>query len=131
MLSIFMNATLLAAVVGLPDAPDDPQETACYEADQSQQGMNHCAGDAYERADKSLNAQWEKAVAAYKGDKGAEKLLLDAQRAWLKYRDAHCQASAYDSLGGSIWPLLNSGCLADLTRKRTQELVRMLEGEAN
>ncbi len=122
-------AFLIAAAVA-PTTPDDPLENACYEADQSQQGMNHCAGDAYERADKALNAAWKEAVAAYKGDKGAEKLLLDAQRAWLKYRDAHCQASAYDSLGGSIWPLLHSGCLADLTRKRTQELVRMLEGEA-
>ena len=125
-----MILALLLAAAAPQAPPDDPLENACYEADQSQQGMNHCAGDAYERADKSLNAPWAKVVAAYKGDKGAEKLLLDAQRAWLKYRDAHCQASAYDSLGGSIWPLLNSGCLADLTRKRTQELVRMLEGEA-
>ena len=125
-----MILALLIVAADVQTASDDPRETACYEADESQQGMNRCAGDAYERADKALNAAWATAVVAYKGDTDASKLLLDAQRAWLKYRDAHCQASAYDSLGGSIWPLLNSGCLADLTRKRTQELVRMLEGEA-
>jgi uncharacterized protein YecT (DUF1311 family) len=109
----------------------DAEETACFEANQSQQGMNRCAAEAYERADKALNAQWAKVMAAYKDEKDAEKLLLDAQRAWLKYRDAHCQADAYENLGGSIWPMINSGCMADLTRQRTQELREMLEGEAN
>ena len=126
-----MILLLLFAAALAQAAADDPVENACYEADYSQQAMTRCAGDALERADKALNAEWAKAVAAFKGDKAAEKLLLDAQRAWLKYRDAHCQAAAYDSLGGSIWPLLNSGCLADLTRKRTLELVQMLEGEGN
>ncbi|MBA3669321.1 MAG: DUF1311 domain-containing protein [Sphingomonas sp.] len=110
---------------------EDAQETACMDADQSQQGMNMCAGAAFERADTALNAEWAKVTAAYKGDAAAKKLLLEGQRAWLKYRDAQCQMSAYDSIGGSIWPLLNSGCLGSLTRQRTQELVVMLEGEGN
>ena len=107
---------------------EDAEETACMDADQSQQGMNMCAGEAYERADKALNVQWAKVMAG-EGDKEEDKLLLEAQRAWLKYRDAHCLASAYSSLGGSIWPLLVSGCKAELTRQRTRELVVMLEGE--
>ena len=122
-------ALFLAAA--LQAAPDDPLETACYEADQSQMGMNMCAGEAYERADTALNAQWAKAVAAYKDEAEGKKLLLDAQRAWLKYRDAHCQAAAFDSKGGSIWPMLVSGCMAELTRRRTRELVVMLEGEGD
>ena len=111
--------------------PDDPVENACYEADYSQQAMTRCAGDAFERADKALNAEWAKVVAAYKGDKDAEKLMLEAQRAWLKYRDAHCELAAFDSKGGSIWPMLVSGCRADLTRQRTRELVAMREGEGH
>ena len=109
----------------------DSEESACMDAAQSQMGMNRCAGEAFERADKALNAEWAKATAAYKGDKDAEKLLLDGQRAWLKYRDAQCQMDAYDSIGGSIWPLINSGCLADLTRRRTRELQGDVEGEGN
>ena len=126
-----MILALLLAAAMAPAALEDPVEDACYAADYSQQAMNRCAGDAFERADKALNAQWAKVAAAYKGDKEGKKLLLDAQRAWIKYRDAHCEAAAMDSKGGSIWPLLVSGCLADLTRKRTHELVQMLEGEAN
>lgn len=110
---------------------EDAEETACMDADQSQQGMNMCAGAAFERADKALNAEWSKVIATYKKDDAAKTLLLEGQRAWLKYRDAQCQMSAYDSIGGSIWPLLNSGCLASLTRRRTQELVVMLEGEGS
>jgi uncharacterized protein YecT (DUF1311 family) len=106
----------------------DPEELACLDENQSQQGMNQCEGEAYERADKALNAQWA-TVMAGDGEKEEEQLLLDAQRAWLKYRDAHCQAAAFDSKGGSIWPMLVSGCKADLTRQRTEELRVMLQGE--
>jgi uncharacterized protein YecT (DUF1311 family) len=91
--------------------------------------MNRCAGDAYERADAALNVQWKKVLDVYGDDAEAKKLLLDGQRAWLKYRDSWCEISALDSVGGSIWPLINSGCLAGLTRARTQELKVLLEGE--
>ena len=122
-----MIIALLLAAAAVDAAPDDPIENACYEADQSQQGMNRCAGDAYERADKALNAQWRQVLAQY-DDPGAKKLLLESQRAWLKYRDAQCEAAAYDNRGGSIWPLINSGCLASLTRQRTQELKELIDG---
>jgi len=105
----------------------DAEEVACFDRDQSQQGMNRCAGDAYERADKALNAEWAKVLAEFE-DAEAKKLLLDGQRAWRKYRDAHCQAAAFENLGGSIWPLINSGCLTSLTRERTQELADLIDG---
>ena len=120
-------ALLLAAAVMQP-AEDDPLENACYEADHSQQSMNRCAGDAYQRANQALNAQWAKVLAGYGDDPETKKLLLDAQRAWLKYRDAHCKLAASDSIGGSMWPMLNSGCLASLTRQRTRELKELIDG---
>jgi uncharacterized protein YecT (DUF1311 family) len=123
-------ALLLAAALAQPTL-DDPVETACYAADYSQQAMNRCAGEAFERADKALNAEWAKVMGGDKGDAEADKLMLEAQRAWIKYRDAHCEAAAYDSKGGSIWPLLVSSCRAELTRRRTRELVAMREGEGN
>ena len=123
-------ALLLAAAAVQPaDKDDDPIETACLERDYSQQAMNRCAGEAYQRADAALNAQWKKVLDTYGDDAEAKKLLLDGQRAWLKYRDSWCEIAALDSVGGSIWPLINSGCLASLTRARTQELKVLLEGE--
>ena len=122
-------AILLATAAAQQPVDDDPIETACYQRDYSQQAMNRCAGESYERADKALNAQWAKVLEAYGDDAEAKKLLLDGQRAWLTYRDTQCALAAFDSRGGSIWPLINSGCLADLTRKRTAELVSLLDGE--
>lgn len=120
-------ALLLAAAV-MQAADDDPIENACYEADYSQQAMNRCAGEAYERADKALNTQWKRVLDTYGDDADGKKLLLDSQRAWLKYRDTHCEIAASDSIGGSMWPMLNSGCLASLTRHRTRELKELIDG---
>ena len=122
-----MILEILGAVAAL-QTPDDPIEEACYKADQSQQAMNMCAGEAYQRADKALNARWAKVLAIYGEDAESKKLLLDGQRAWLTYRDAQCNLAALDSKGGSIWLLINSGCLAALTRQRTKELAELIDG---
>jgi uncharacterized protein YecT (DUF1311 family) len=126
-----MIVALLIALAGMQAAADDPIETACYKQDESQQGMNRCAGEAYERADTALNAQWQKVIARYSDDAEAKALLLNGQREWLKYRDAQCEIAAFDNRGGSIWPLINSGCLARLTRERAAELADLLAGEGN
>ena len=84
-------ALLLAAAV---PAPDDPVENACYERDQSQQGMNMCAGQAYERSDKALNDQWAKALAVYGEAAESKKLLLDGQRAEQNEEDSIADADA-------------------------------------
>ena len=123
-------AYFVAAALMQPTT-SDPEETACYRRDESQQGMNMCAGEAFERADKALNAEWQKLLSRYGDDPKAKKLLLDGQRAWLVYRDSTCELEAYDVIGGSLWPLVNSGCLARLTRERTAEMVVLLEGEGN
>lgn len=120
---------LAAAAADVQKTADDPIEIACLDRDQSQQGMNRCAGDAFERADKALNAMWSKVLARYGEEAKSKKLLLDSQRAWLKYRDSYCELAAYDNIGGSIWPLINSGCLAAATRQRTRELADLIEGE--
>jgi uncharacterized protein YecT (DUF1311 family) len=106
---------------------EDPEELACLDRDSSQQAMNRCAGDAYQRADEALNAQWKRVLDAFEDAKG-RKLLVESQRAWLKYRSTHCDLAASDSIGGSMWPMLNSGCLASLTRQRTRELKELIDG---
>ena len=123
-----MLSEILIAMALAQGPPDDPIENACYQADYSQQAMNRCAGDAYQRADAALNAQWAKVLSVYGDDAESKKLLLDGQRAWLKYRDAQCKLAALDSVGGSMWLMLNSGCLASLTRQRVKELKELTEG---
>jgi uncharacterized protein YecT (DUF1311 family) len=101
--------------------------------------MNLCAGKDYDAADAELNAQWKATVAALKArDKTIDRsydsqpthydTLLAAQRAWLTYRDQQCLSESFAARGGSMAPMLHSGCMARLTRERTVEL-KELAGE--
>ena len=90
--------------------------------------MNICAGEAFERADAELNRHWKAVLADT--DVDWKKIMIEGQRGWLKYRDAQCEIVAYAERGGSMWPMIISGCRADMTRQRVQQLVDLLsEGD--
>ncbi|MCZ4091805.1 lysozyme inhibitor LprI family protein [Sinorhizobium psoraleae] len=108
----------------------------------TQADMNICAGQDYDRADAELNKVYKQAVAATQAmDKelgeidaayvGANEALKKAQRAWIGYRDGQCELAGFEARGGSMEPMLVSGCLAELTRKRTTELKQLLEPSGN
>ena len=122
-----MIASLLAALA-LQAATIDPIEQACYDKDHSQMAMNICAGEAFERADAELNRHWKSVLAD--SDAAWKKIMIEGQRGWLKYRDSQCEIVAYAERGGSMWPMVISGCRADMTRQRVQQLVDLLsEGD--
>ncbi|MBP1861284.1 lysozyme inhibitor LprI family protein [Rhizobium herbae] len=121
-------------------AQEEPQ-VDCENA-MAQSEMNFCANKDYEAADKELNAAYRKTMAAMKEtDKelgeinanyvGAVEALKKAQRAWIDYRDGQCELAGFEARGGSMEPMLVSGCLADLTKKRTEELKGLMEGPGN
>lgn len=62
---------------------------------------------------------------------GALEALKKAQRAWIGYRDGQCELAGFEARGGSMEPMLVSGCLAELTRKRTDELRKIVESAEN
>lgn len=100
-----------------------------------QSDLNICAAQDWQAADDELNAVWPKALAALKAAdaelpaelKGGEQALLDAQRAWITFRDAQCKAEGYPMRGGSAEPLLVYGCMSVLTRERTATLARIAD----
>ena len=47
--------------------------------------------------------------------------LLDAQRAWIKFRDTNCRFYL-DPQGGTVAQLLAADCVLRLTAERAQEL---------
>ena len=99
-----------------------------------QQEMNICAHRDYLIADAALNAQWlltrqamrERDSEADNPDwddrPGHFDTLLEGQRAWIAYRDAHCRSEGYIARGGSLEPLLVSTCKTRLTQQRTEQL---------
>lgn len=136
-----MIATLiLPLMLQSADALPECDETA---ADKGiQYAMNQCVYRDYLIADAEMNAQWKITAAAMKARElefiadggrrndtreGHFSGLLEAQRSWLRYRDAHCQVEAYTARGGSMEPLVNWGCKAGLTRERTEQLKYLAE----
>ncbi|MXN49063.1 DUF1311 domain-containing protein [Shinella kummerowiae] len=130
--AVFMSASFASAQDGEP-------EVDCDNA-MAQIEMNICAGRDYQAADTELNAVYKKAMAAARemdvqakemGEHyvGAVDALKRAQRSWIGYRDGQCELAGFEARGGSMEPMLVSGCLADLTRKRTAELKTVYEQE--
>lgn len=108
----------------------------------TQMDLNICADQDYRAADAELNKTYRLAVAAMQAtDKelgdidaayaGALEALKKAQRAWIGYRDGQCELAGFEAGGGSMEPMLVSGCLAELTRKRTAELKELMESAEN
>jgi uncharacterized protein YecT (DUF1311 family) len=108
----------------------------------TQMDLNICADQDYRAADAELNKTYRLAVAAMQAtDKelgdidsayaGALEALKKAQRAWIGYRDGQCELAGFEARGGSMGPMLISGCLAELTRKRTAELKELMESAEN
>jgi uncharacterized protein YecT (DUF1311 family) len=131
-----MIATLVLAL--LTQAAEPPVPGWNCDDPQVQQEMNWCAARDYEVADERLNAQWAITTEVMKrrdaewaetgsSDTRYYRSLLEAQRGWLRYRDAHCRVDGYIARGGTLEPLLVSTCKARLTRMRTDELRELVE----
>jgi len=95
------------------------------ESPQTQAAMNVCAAEEFRRADAQLNAVYRKLTATLDADR--RRKLQAAQRAWLAFRDAHCEfeASAYE--GGSMQPMEYSTCATNVTKERIGHLRQALD----
>ena len=64
----------------------------------------------------------EAMAGGYGEQEDLKEALREAQRAWIRFRDAECDFRTFSSRMGSIYPTLRAGCLEDLTRARTEQL---------
>lgn len=126
-------ALLLLAVVAAPAFAQDGESRVDCADPVTQQDMNDCANRDFEAADAELNAVYKQAMAAMRKTDaemadlngayaGAVEALKKAQRGWVAYRDGTCTLAGFEARGGSMEPMLVSGCLAETTRKRTADL---------
>jgi uncharacterized protein YecT (DUF1311 family) len=96
-------------------------------ADETQVAMDICADASYQNADAALNRSYKEIIRGLKGDATTTKLLVEAQKAWIAYRDAECAFSTSANEGGTIHPMVFSICLEGVTKKRTAELSAYLK----
>jgi uncharacterized protein YecT (DUF1311 family) len=83
--------------------------------------MRDCAGQEYQKADAALNKAYRELMTKLDDD-GQKSALKTAQQAWIKYRDANCEFESYQNKGGTIYPVVYTGCLTSMTTARTKEL---------
>lgn len=86
----------------------------------SQNEMNQCAEDDFKRADMELNGIYKKQMDSL--DDESKALLRASQRLWVQFRDAECKYVNAANEGGSIYPLVQFGCMTKLTKLRIPQL---------
>ncbi|MET0599430.1 MAG: lysozyme inhibitor LprI family protein [Mesorhizobium sp.] len=101
----------------------------CDRADESQTGMNICAGSDFKEADDKLNRTYSAILKRLGDDAEGKKRLQAAQRSWIAFRDGECAFANGDSRDGSIYPMLMAQCLEGLTTSRDEQLERYLSCE--
>jgi len=115
------RAASLAGVVAVTLAAGHGTAQDCS-APADQQAMTACAGMAFEAADAELNARYREVVARLSGNPEARDLLVQAQRAWIAFRDGECAFASAGVAGGSIHPMIVTSCRTRLTEARTADL---------
>jgi uncharacterized protein YecT (DUF1311 family) len=91
----------------------------CEEAKSTLQ-INECFAKELKKADAELNTVYRLALKKLEADDAA--LLRKAQRAWLAYRDAQCEAEHALWGGGTGGPAAWMSCKLGLTSQRTAEI---------
>lgn len=83
--------------------------------------MKECAAREYKEADAALNKAYKEAMARLTSKEQKDK-LKEAQKAWIKFRDLHCESEYLTWEGGSFGGVAHTNCMTSLTRKRTAQL---------
>ncbi len=97
----------------------------CFDSsDGSTVSLRSCNAKELKYQDSLLNSNYKRAMAVLSPSQ--KKDLKQAQRLWIKYRDANC--NTYANLTGGTMDLLNvGGCHIDMTARRAQEIKEIVE----
>jgi uncharacterized protein YecT (DUF1311 family) len=110
----------LAVIAATANASEPPAAIDDCEGG-SQVEMNACAHERLEQSESAMRRLYERERARLAGDSAAR--LAASQRLWESYRDSACLAAlGAPEEGGSIWPLVESGCRQALTQQRIEVL---------
>jgi uncharacterized protein YecT (DUF1311 family) len=84
--------------------------------------MIDCISAELKRQDALLNQNYRKLMASLSA--GRKKVLQEAQRAWIKFRDTNCDFY-FDPDGGSAARIDANECLLNATADRAKELAQL------
>jgi uncharacterized protein YecT (DUF1311 family) len=87
--------------------------------------MLTCSRFQYTAADMELNDIYRQLMGQLT-TKSARTKLANAEKAWVKFRNATCDYET-DGNEGRFWSVYNFGCLADVSKSRIVTLKKYLE----
>jgi uncharacterized protein YecT (DUF1311 family) len=119
--TIYLSAAVLAAAVGSASAaaldcsnPKDTPET------------NQCAAIEQRAAEAKLNQTYQRVLKSLddggKESAASKAKLVIAQRAWVKFREADCDAVFEKWAGGTIRTVMYLGCMQNHAEQRIKDL---------
>ncbi len=94
--------------------------------------LTTCACQATEKADKELNKWYQETLKQYEDNAGIIKRLKEAQRAWIKFRDAYIESIYPNNFedyppAGTAMPMCLCDVQTSLINQRIQQLKNILE----
>ena len=120
------TALLLFAVMLAASASPQQDLKRCYDEARSTYAMRQCNAEEFRIYDQALNESYRQLMQRL--DPTERRNLREAQRAWIRYRDAECRFEGFAMRGGTGEALLVGECLAEMTQRRAGELRKILEG---
>jgi uncharacterized protein YecT (DUF1311 family) len=88
--------------------------------------MLDCTSAEFSRQDARLNENYKRLMSKLSSKR--KEGLLEAQRAWIKFRDANCDFY-YDPESGSAAHLASTSCMLNATADRATELESLTNDE--
>jgi uncharacterized protein YecT (DUF1311 family) len=101
------------------------RQTQPCEGRGSQAEASACAHEEYKAADAELNRVYGQLAGVLDAEDKAA--LKESELAWIKYRDAACVFESSQYKGGTMRGMIESFCLARVTKARTAELKDQFE----
>jgi uncharacterized protein YecT (DUF1311 family) len=86
----------------------------------SQAEASDCAYREYKAADAELNQIYGRLAAVLDAEDKAQ--LKESELAWIKFRDSYCSFESSQYKGGTMRPMIESFCLARVTKAHAAEL---------
>jgi uncharacterized protein YecT (DUF1311 family) len=129
----FVGLAIIIAILpshsGAQPKSTDPCETQSNTVE-----INQCLSNQLKARDKSLNSAYKELLKRLdKSDPSsgvdyprARRQLVEAQRAWISFRDNDCSGRVVLYEGGSIRGAVYTGCLIAHTERRTNDLRRWM-----
>jgi uncharacterized protein YecT (DUF1311 family) len=115
----------LCAAAGVAARAQKQRQIHPCEGNGSQAEASRCAYEEYKAADAELNRVYGRLAGVLDAEDKAA--LKESELAWIKYRDSTCVFESSQYKGGTMRPMIESFCLARVTKARTSELKEQFE----